>query len=219
MAQRKRKHGRGGAPGAPKAGGTATQTPTRTEPPVAPTLSVLDTDAPIRFTRNQVRQAPVASKPVTQNEFLARYAARAQERDAEARAKLIPLKPGERPWPIVVSAIACAVLALANLVLFVAGVKVGHKPPGVIEVLAFVILMGVCGAGMWVLWYQAVLAFMVLLGIVIVYFCLFLVEASNVLAVVYPLIIIPAAGFMFWKLIRVLARLQMPERRQRTAQG
>jgi hypothetical protein len=239
LAPRKRKSGRASASGrpsaprpsapAPSGRGSTTTAGRRTveTPDLAAALGSATELPQLRFSVEPVARVagPAAGspgggvkKPVTQNEFLARYAARAQIRDAEARAQLVPLAPGERPWPIQVSAAVCALLALANLVLWLAGGKIGHKHPSVFEVFAFVVLMGVCGAGMWVLWFQAVLAFMVLLGIVIIYLALFLVEASNVLGVIYPVAIILASGFMFWKLVRVLARLQMPERRSRAAQ-
>ena len=43
--------------------------------------------------------------------------------------------------------------------------------------------MLVCAAGMWRLWYGAVLGFMALLAIVSCLFALLLIEASNVLGV------------------------------------
>jgi uncharacterized iron-regulated membrane protein len=39
--------------------------------------------------------------------------------------------------------------------------------------------------------------------------------ASNVAAAVFCLAIIGLGGWLFWKLVRALARLQMPERRAR----
>jgi hypothetical protein len=67
-----------------------------------------------------------------------------------------------------------------------------------------------CSVGMWRLSYQAVLAFMALLAIVIVLFSLFLVEASNLLGLLVPPVFIVVGAFLFWKLIRVLGRLQVP---------
>jgi hypothetical protein len=72
--------------------------------------------------------------------------------------------------------------------------------------------MLVCAIGMWRLWYQAVLAFMVLLAIIVILFSLFLVEASNLLGIIVPPVFIVGGGFLFWKLVRVLGRLQMPQR-------
>ncbi len=65
--------------------------------------------------------------------------------------------------------------------------------------------------GMWQRWWQVVLAFMFLLAIVIVLFSLFLIEASNLLGLVVPPIFIVFGSYLFWKLVRVLGRLQAPE--------
>jgi hypothetical protein len=162
--------------------------------------------------RRSAGTAPPRREPVTQAEWLARYAQRAEERNAEARAKLIPLQPGERPWPILASVVVCGLAGLINFAFWVAGAKISGKPPSTGEMVAFTLITGLCSVGMWMLWYQAVLAFMMLMGILVILFSLFLVEASNVLGVVVPLAFIVGGGFLFWKLVRVLARLQMPDR-------
>jgi hypothetical protein len=145
---------------------------------------------------------------------MAKYQARANERNAAARATLNPLQPGERPWPLLAGVVLTTAAGIANLVLYIAGVKIGGKHPAPSE-LIFTVVMLVCAAGMWRLWYQAVLGFMVLLALVIVYFSLLMVEASNLLGIVIPPIFIVGGGFLFWKLVRVLSRLQMPTRPQR----
>ena len=60
--------------------------------------------------------------------------------------------------------------------------------------------------------YWAVLGFEALLGSSSVLLALSLLRASNVLAVVVCVPIIWAAGWLFWKLIRVMGRLQAPQR-------
>ena len=59
----------------------------------------------------------------------------------------------------------------------------------------------------------AVLGFEALLGLSIVVAALSLVVASNAAAVVLCLGIVALAGPLFWKLIRAMARIQMPDRR------
>ncbi len=202
MPQRKRKRGRGETGVA--SGLTSASTAVTAEAPVdlTATLTPPASQTPVRPRR----------QPVTQDEWLARYAARAEARNAEARAQLIPLQPGERPWPILASVVVCGLAGLVNFGFWVAGAKIGGKPASTTEMIVFTLITGLCSAGMWVLWFQAVLAFMALLGIVVILFSLFLVEASNVLGVVVPLLFIFGGGFLFWKLVRVLARLQMPDR-------
>jgi hypothetical protein len=65
---------------------------------------------------------------------------------------------------------------------------------------------------MWRQRYWAVLGFATLLALITVAFALLLLIASNVLAVVVCLVFALSAGWLFWKLIRVMARLQAPQR-------
>jgi hypothetical protein len=140
---------------------------------------------------------------------------RSERRNAEVRAGLTPLKPGERPWPILVSAGVAAVLALANLIAFAAGLKVSGKHPSAPGVIIFSVLMLVTAAGLWRVWYGAVLGFMALLAIICVVFALLLIEASNVLGAVVALAVAVGAGFLLYKLVRVLSRIQIPAYRRR----
>jgi hypothetical protein len=138
--------------------------------------------------------------------------ARAEERNAEVRAQLEPLEPGERPPALVAAAILAAALGTANLVAWIAGVEVeGNQPTG-FGVLAFCGVMYLAAGGLWFARYWAVLGFEVLLGIIVVFFSLFLLRASNLLAVVVCVAIISVAGWLFWKLIRVMGRIQAPQR-------
>jgi hypothetical protein len=60
--------------------------------------------------------------------------------------------------------------------------------------------------------YWAVLGFEVLLGLIVIVFSLFLLRASNVLAFVVCVPIIVIARWLFWKLVRVMGRIQAPQR-------
>ncbi|MHB1836532.1 MAG: hypothetical protein ACYCXW_16415, partial [Solirubrobacteraceae bacterium] len=135
---------------------------------------------------------------------------RTQRRDAEARAMLTPLAPGERPPAIVISAIVALVLALSNLIAFAAGVKIGGRHPAAGGIAIFSAVMLACSYGLWRMWHGAVLGFMALLAIIAVLFALLLIEASNLLGLVVALLVIVAAGWLFFKLVRVLSRIQMP---------
>jgi hypothetical protein len=130
------------------------------------------------------------------------------ERDAEVRAQLEPLAPGERPVPLTVATVAAVLLGLANLIIFAAGGSGGGA--GGCALLAYCGAMFIVAWGMWQRSYLAVLAFEVLLAIIVVFFFLFLLRASNAWAVLLSLAIIVPAGWLFWKLIRVLARIQTP---------
>ena len=137
------------------------------------------------------------------------------ERDERARAALEPLAAGERPWPVRIAAGVAAAVGGANLVLYAAGVEIQGKRPSAIGTLAFCAVMLSAAWGMWRMRYWAVLGFQALLAIVILVFSLFLLRASNVEAVAVCVVIIGGGGWLFFKLIRAMARMQMPERPQR----
>jgi lipopolysaccharide export LptBFGC system permease protein LptF len=63
--------------------------------------------------------------------------------------------------------------------------------------------------------YWAVLGFQALLALVVLIFSLFLLRASNLEAVVVCVLVVGLGGWLFFKLIRAMARIQMPERPQR----
>jgi hypothetical protein len=138
--------------------------------------------------------------------------ARAEQRNAAVRAELEPLGPDERPGPLVAAAVVAALLGAANLVALLAGLDVEGEEPSAIGVLVFCAVMFLAAVGLWQRRYWAVLGFEALLGIIVVFFALFLLRASNVLAVVVCVPIISGAGWLFWKLVRVMGRLQAPQR-------
>ena len=111
-----------------------------------------------------------------------------------------------------VSALLAAALGLANLIAWLAGDKIDGKHPAAGGIIIFSALMCACAVGMWRMWYGAVLGFMALLAIIGTLFSLCLMEASNVLGFIVALIIIVVAGYLFFKLVRVLSRIQMPHR-------
>jgi hypothetical protein len=137
----------------------------------------------------------------------------AAERDAEARAALEPLAAGERPMPLTVGAILAAVLALGNLVLVAVGYEVDGRRAGPGGAIVFAVIMLAMAAGLWQAKYWAALGLQALLAITVVFSFLGLLVASNVLAVVLCLTVISGAGWLFYKMIRAMARIQMPERR------
>jgi hypothetical protein len=134
---------------------------------------------------------------------------RAEQRSAARRAELVPLAPGERPLPIVICTVVASLLGLANLVLYIAGSKIQGRHPGP-GVLSFSVVMLLAAWGMWGRRYWAVLGFQALLALAVLTFSLFLVEASNIEALVLCLAVVGGGGWLFWKLVGVMARIQMP---------
>jgi hypothetical protein len=151
------------------------------------------------------------ARPAGSSDAMRRGYARGAERDAAIRATLTPLAPGEHPPALKVAIGVAIVLALSNLVAFALGADVpgsGSRVGG----LLFVAVMLLAAWGMWRQRYWAVLGFATLMALIAVVFTLLLLVASNVLAVVLCVAFAVAAGWLFWKLIRVMARLQAPQR-------
>jgi cation transport ATPase len=143
----------------------------------------------------------------------ARPMSRSERRNAETRAKLVPLEPGERPLAVTIAAIVAVALAAANLIAFAVGAEIDGERAPVWQVVAFAAIMLVAAWGMWQVKYWAVLAFQALLGIFIILVAIQATVASNLLALVVVIALVVPAGTLFWFLIRAMARIQMPERR------
>jgi succinate-acetate transporter protein len=135
-----------------------------------------------------------------------------EDRNAAARAALTPYEPGERPWPIVVSSLAAFALGALTLTLHLARVKVSGQQPALSVVIVYTGLMFACAAGTWRMRYWAVLGFQTLLAIGILGFALALIRVTSVEWLLICLAVMFFAGLLFWKLVRVLGRMQMPAR-------
>jgi hypothetical protein len=135
------------------------------------------------------------------------------ERDAAVRATLVPFAPGERPAVILIGAALAALSGVVQLVLWMAGVRLhstGLKASAG-QTIAFTVLMLLCAGGMLAMRYWAVLGFMALLAILLVFAAGALVKASSVIGALVALAIIVAGGYLFFKLVRTLSRIQMPK--------
>jgi uncharacterized membrane protein (DUF2068 family) len=138
---------------------------------------------------------------------------RSERRNAALRATLTPFAPGERPSPIIVGAVLAALSGLVQLGLFLGGVKLkttGLKASAA-QTIIFAVLMLICAGGMWLMRYWAVLGFMALLAILVVITAVALIKVSSVVGAIVALAIVVAGGFLFFKLVRVLSRIQMPK--------
>jgi hypothetical protein len=168
--------------------------------------------------------APIESQPVAATEqvngdpagsesFQERMARRYEERNAEARAKLEPLEPGERPAAVTVGAIVAAVLAViftVSAVLAVAGVDAGGRDIKPAPVIAFAIVFWAMSVGMWRARYWAVLGFQTLLLLMMLASAFGLVVVSSVLQAVGTTLLLLGSGALFYFMIRAMARIQMP---------
>ncbi|HMD56508.1 MAG TPA: hypothetical protein VKG82_03445 [Solirubrobacteraceae bacterium] len=134
------------------------------------------------------------------------------ERDRLARAALAPLGPQERPAALNVAIAVAVVLAIAVLIgaLTVHNLnKHGGSLPGAALLAALLLAMA---AGMYRRRYWAVLSFEALLAFQIIVTSLALVVASTVRAALICVVAVGLGGWLFWKLIRVMGRIQAGER-------
>ena len=143
-------------------------------------------------------------------------ASRSEARNEAARAALKPLAPGERPTAVTVGAIVAALFAVANVVAVIFGWDQGVDEDDRARALAYTILAtGVLLAVAWGMWkskYWAVLGMQTLLALTLIASSLRLVTAGNLGATVILVVILAAAGTLFWFLVKAMARIQMPER-------
>jgi signal transduction histidine kinase len=141
---------------------------------------------------------------------------RSEERNAAVRATLTPLAPGERPWPLQVAVAIAILIGIADIVQVAVGstVTFGHTHTSVAGVFLFSVIMFVCAWGMWRQRYWALLGFQALLALLVVAFTLVLVTATDILRGVVAVAVIAAGGTLFFKLVRVLSRMQLPSARR-----
>ena len=239
MASRSRKRGRGAPPADPEGGASAPAPPDGEA--VAPVAAPADGEAvtplvaPADGDPVAPPAAPVDGEPVAPLAASAaasalsggersgaadapadpvrdRYA-RGRARDEAIRMTLEPLAPGERPRAVTIAAIVAFAFAIANVVATLTGNDLSSSndnPTAVAVVLTALLVLA--GAGMLARQYWAVLGFQCILGIQIVSFTLALSRVQKWWVGLGLVVFIGLLGWLFWKLIRAMARLQMPER-------
>jgi hypothetical protein len=164
------------------------------------------------LTQGGSRQKRKRKQRARQPTSMARGYERARRKDDEARAKLEPLAPGERPTAVTVGALVALAFALANLIAYAAGMEVQGDRPSIAGIVVYSGLMLLVAYGMWRSKYWAVLGMEALLAIIILIFSLLAVNAGNVLSLLIAVGAVAAAGTLFWFLIKAMARIQMPQR-------
>jgi len=130
----------------------------------------------------------------------------------DASAALAPLDEHERPTPLLVAMAVSVALALAVLVSVLTVHHLsrhGGSLPGGLFLAGVLLLLA---RGMWERRYWAVLAFEALLAFQIIVTSLALVVAETLLAAGLCALSIGLAGWLFWKLVRVMGRIQAGDR-------
>jgi len=162
--------------------------------------------------REPASPAAPAGGGVPADPMMDRYA-RGRARDEAVRMSLEPLAPGERPGSVTIAAIVAFVFAIANVVatLTVDDLSSSNGNPTAVAIATTAILF-LAGAGMLARKYWAVLGFQCILGLQIVVFSLAFTRVQKWWVGLALLVAIGLLGWLFWKLIRAMARLQMPAR-------
>jgi hypothetical protein len=129
------------------------------------------------------------------------------------RAALTPLGADERPAALVAAIAVCTLLAL-GVVVGAASVhdlaRHGGSLPGAVFLA---LVLGLLAQGMYRQRYWAVLGFEGLLAFQILVTSLALVVASTIVAAALCALGIGLAGWLFWKLVRVMGRIQAQDDR------
>ncbi|MBS1887439.1 MAG: hypothetical protein JSU06_09650 [Actinobacteria bacterium] len=154
-----------------------------------------------------------AARPRTPRERMEAGYAKAEVRNQAAREALVPLEEGERPPVVTLAAALAALVAISIVVAFAAGVKVNGQTPKLATVAAPALIMGLLAWGMWRGRYWAVVCFQLVLAFLIftaVYGLLVIATSVGEFAVTLGLLLL--SGVLFWKMVKAMARIQMPER-------
>lgn len=130
--------------------------------------------------------------------------ARGRARDEAIRAQLTPLGPDERPLGLILAIVVVIVICGANAILAVID---AHYPYAAV----FAIGGAALAAGLWARIYPVVVLVEALLALAIVFAALSLMFATTFLAALAGIAVIAISSPVFWLLIRVMARMQVPK--------
>ena len=123
-------------------------------------------------------------------------------------AELLPLNPDERPPALLVAVAVAAILAIAVLIgAFTIKDLSRHGGSPAAGVFIAGVLLALAN-GMYRRRYWAVLSFEALLAFQIIVTSLALVVAETALAAAICVVSVGLGGWLFWKLVRVMGRIQ-----------
>jgi hypothetical protein len=134
------------------------------------------------------------------------------EREELARAALEPLRDGERPAALIVAIVVCIVLALGVIVGAASVHNLSRHGGSIPGAALLAVVLALLAQGMYRKRYWAVLGFEALLAFQILVTSLALVVASTIAAAAICLLSVGLGGWLFWKLVRVMGRIQAGER-------
>ena len=135
----------------------------------------------------------------------------AEEKNAAVRAGLQPLAPGERPRVLKIAAIYCALLPTANLTALALNSGSLDTQAKVLSIIFAVVLYAIA-IGMWRAVYGALISFQGFLVLSLVLGTFRLIFATSWVELVALIAILGISGWLFWKLIRIMGRIQAGSR-------
>lgn len=135
----------------------------------------------------------------------------AEEKNAVVRAQLKPLAPGERPGVLKVAAVYCALLPTANLTALLLNSGSLDTQAKVLSIIFAVVLYAIA-IGMWRAVYGALISFQGFLVLSMVLGTFRLIFATSWMELAALLVILGISGWLFWKLIRIMGRIQAGSR-------
>jgi hypothetical protein len=150
-------------------------------------------------------------------------AARTEAKNRAAREQLEPLGEDERPGVVTAAAVISGALAVGTILAYAIGVEVGEfddfgnqtgeSRPSIFPTLVSTAILAGMAYGLWRARYWAVLGFQTLLVLVIVVASLGLAQVTDLWRALAFAAILTLAGLLFYRMIKAMARIQMPERR------
>ena len=135
----------------------------------------------------------------------------ASAREEELRAGLTPLGEDERPVALTVAIVVCGLLAIGVIAGALTVSNLKSRGGSVTAAVFIAVVLVLLARGMYLRRYWAVLGFEALLAFQVIVSSLALVVASTLLAAGVCLLTIGLGGWLFWKLIRVMGRIQAAE--------
>lgn len=137
---------------------------------------------------------------------------RSEARNEAVRARLEPLGAGERPQAVTIAVVLAVLMAVGNIVAGLAGADVSGKDQGnAVSYTAFsTALLLLAAYGMWRVRYWGVLGFQAILAFQIIVLAIALIRVETWWAGLLLTAVIGGLGWLFWKLVRAMARIQMP---------
>ena len=134
------------------------------------------------------------------------------DRAEQARAALAPLGEDERPTALLVAVGVSALLAVGVVVGALTVHDLSSHGGSLAGGVFLAAILALLAQGMYKRRYWAVLGFEALLAFQVIVTSLALVVASTLAAAGGCLLAIVLGGWLFWKLIRVMGRIQAGER-------